>query len=165
MGASEDEGARIADLQHEAILDDIADIAARACGCPVAVISLVDDDRIGLKTGPGTDGRARAVALCGTAVMEDDPWVVDHPAVDPRTLANPLVAAAFGLRFHAGVPLRSPAGYDLGTLAVMDRAPRTISDDQIALLKKLAGLAVQVLEMRLNLRTARVADHRITSAA
>jgi eukaryotic-like serine/threonine-protein kinase len=166
MDDAKQERARIADLQHDAMLDDIADIAVRALGCPIAVIGLVDNDRIGLKSRPGTGARANDVALCGAAVMRDDPWVIDHAAVDPRTLTNPLIAGALGLRLYASVPLRSPEGHDLGTLAVMDRAPRTIADDQLAVLKKLAGLAVHLLEMRLHLRLAALAaDRRITSAA
>lgn len=174
MGEAEQERAQVASLRHGAIsdtqpdatLDDIADIAARTLGCPIAIISLVDKDRIRLGSRLGSTERAHDLVRCGAAVRRDDPWVIENPVIDPQTLTNPLVAVTLGLRFYAGVPLLSLQGDDLGKLAVMDRAPRAISDDQLAILKKLAGLAVRFLEIQLHLRMeTRVVGGRITSVA
>lgn len=159
------ENARLAALRARDLLDgapdpvltDIAEIAAHAVGCPIAVVSLVDKDRIWLKANaglPGLDSIARDPGLCGTAVQQDDPWVVENAAVDPRTLANPLVAGDFGLRFYAGIPLKGSDGYNIGMLAVIDAAPRTIAPRDLDTLSRLARLAVHVLETRVALRLA-----------
>lgn len=170
------EAARLAALHRHAILDtppdmaldDIAHVAAQALGCPIAVISLVDKDRIWLKAHPGIEGvdvLARDPGLCGTAVAQDDPWVVENAAVDPRTLANPLVAGDFGLRFYAGVPLKGGDGHNLGMLAVIDATPRTVEPRDVDLLKRLAGVVVQLLETRLELRLMSRARPAVTSVA
>jgi GAF domain-containing protein len=141
----------ILDTAPDAVLDDIAEVAALALDCPIAVISLVDKERIWLKSHPGlagVDELARDPGLCGTAVQQDDPWVVENAAVDPRTLANPLVAGDFGLRFYAGVPLRGADGHNLGMLAAIDAAPRAVSERELAILKKLAATVTHVIEAR-----------------
>ena len=61
----------------------------------------------------------------------DQAWVLENAATDVRSLANPLVAGDFGLRFYAGVPLTTTDGFNLGTLCVIDREPRPITEDQI----------------------------------
>lgn len=145
----------ILDTAPDAALNDVAEVAALALGCPIAVVSLVDKDRIWLKAHPGLDGVeqiARDPGLCGSAVMQDDPWVVENAAVDPRTLANPLVAGDVGLRFYAGVPLRGGDGHNLGMLAAIDAQPRTISERELTILKKLASTVVHLIEARLEAR-------------
>jgi len=84
--------------------------------------------------------------------MQDDPWVVENAAVDLRTLANPLVAGDFGLRFYAGVPLKGSDGHNLGMLAVIDAAPRSVSERELSILKKLAEVVVHLIETRLEER-------------
>lgn len=157
---SEKERARVASLLRldvidqppNAMLDELAEVAALALDCPIAIISLVDKDRIWLKSAAGIDGLdqlARDEGLCGSAVAQDDPWVVENAAVDVRTLANPLVAGDFGLRFYAGVPLKGSDGNNLGMLAAIDAAPRGVSEREITILKKLAEVVVHLLETRL----------------
>jgi two-component sensor histidine kinase len=70
--------------------------------------------------------------------------------MDPRSLANPLVAGDFGLRFYAGVPLRTHDGFNLGTLCVIDREPRTVGEAEIAQLSDLAAGVMDELELRLS---------------
>ena len=69
---------------------------------------------------------------------------------DPRSLANPLVAGDFGLRFYAGVPLRTHDGHNLGTLCVIDREPRPVTEEEIAQLADLAAIVMDELELRLS---------------
>ena len=80
-----------------------------------------------------------------------------HPsfvAGDPRTLANPLVAGEFGLQFYAGVPLRTPDGYNLGTFCILDREPREFSAEDTRALQDLAAIVMNDLELRLQSRDA-----------
>ena len=96
----------------------------------------------------------RDPGLCASAIMSPDPHVVLDARTDPRTLANPLVAGEFGLRFYAGVPLRTEDGHNLGTLCVIDREPRPVSQDQIEDLKDLASVVMDQLELRISARRA-----------
>jgi len=160
---NERERARIAHLLRlgaideapNALLNELAEVAALSLDCPIAIISLVAKDQIWLKASPGIEGLdrlARDEGLCGSAVMQDDPWVVENAAIDVRTLANPLVAGDFGLRFYAGVPLKGSDGHNLGMLAVIDAQPRSVSERELSILKKLSEVIVHLIEARLEER-------------
>lgn len=145
----------VIDRPPNATLNELAEVAALALDCPIAIISLVGKDRIWLKASPGIEGidqLARDEGLCGSAVRQDDPWVVENAAVDVRTLANPLVAGDFGLRFYAGVPLKGSDGHNLGMLAAIDASPRSVSERELTILRKLAEVVVHLLERRLEER-------------
>lgn len=87
-------------------------------------------------------------------------------------MANPLVAGDFGLRFYAGVPLRTSDGYNLGTLCIIDKEARPIDEKQIADLRELASVVVDQLELRLSAQRAvhrteilaREIDHRVMNS-
>lgn len=145
--------AQVTAPDHQATLDDVADIAARALACAIAVVSLAGRDRLGLEP------HAR---LGGAAVLRDDPGGAGNAGIDPHAVADPRAARRRGLLFYAGVPLRSDAGYDLGVLAVADRTPRAVSGDELAILKKLARLVVRHLEVQLDLG---LASRAVTPAA
>ena len=160
----ENEPGRLAALRRYEILDtppdgsfdEITAMAVRLFSAPIAIISLVDTDRIWFKSHPGLDvGQVdRDPGLCASAILADGPYLVTDAVADPRTLANPLVAGDFGLRFYLAVPLTTHDGFNLGTLCVLDREPRTVTDDQIALLKSLASLVMDQMELRLSARRA-----------
>ena len=96
---------------------------------PVAIVSIVDHDRIWFKSHHGVDVEqiSRDPGLCASAILQDDLWVVENAPEDPRTLLNPLVAGEFGLKFYAGAPLKTRDGYNLGTLCILDFEPRTMT--------------------------------------
>jgi PAS domain S-box-containing protein len=146
----------ILDTPPDGAFDRITALAARLFDVPIAIISLVDTDRIWFKSHHGIDVEQieRAPGLCASAIMEAGPTVLTDAATDLRALANPLVAGAFGLRFYAGVPLRTSDGYNLGTLCVIDRQPREVSDDELAALTDLANLVIDQMELRLAARRA-----------
>ena len=123
---------------------------------PVAIVSVVDHDRIWFKAHHGTDVTeiGRDPGLCASAILQDDAWIVENATTDPRTLANPLVAGEFGLEFYAGVPLRTPDGYNLGTFCILDRKAREFSDEDTRMLEDLAAIVMNDLEMRLQSREA-----------
>lgn len=147
---------RILDTPSDGTFDRIAALAARMFSVPVAIISVVDHDRIWFKAHYGTDVTeiGRDPGLCASAIMQDDAWVIENAVTDPRTLANPLVAGEFGLQFYAGVPLRTPDGYNLGTFCILDREPRQFSAEDTRALEDLAAIVMNDLELRLQSREA-----------
>lgn len=146
----------ILDTPPDGAFDRIAALAADVVGVPIAIVSLVDHDRIWFKARHGLDVAqiGRDPGLCASAILQRDPWVLPDAKMDPRLLANPLVAGEFGLRFYVGIPLRTGDGHALGTLCVIDREPREISARQIEHLKALAGMVMDQMDVRLAARHA-----------
>lgn len=147
---------QILDTPEDGSFDRIAALAARVFSVPVAIVSVVDHDRIWFKAHHGTDVTqiGRDPGLCASAILQDGPWVVEDAVTDPRTLSNPLVAGEFGLQFYAGVPLRTPDGFNLGTFCILDREPREFSAEDTRTLEDLAAIVMNDLEMRLQSRGA-----------
>lgn len=144
----------ILDTPPDGAFDRITRLAARIFGVPIAIISIVDHDRIWFKSHHGVDAQQieREPGLCASAILNDEPWVVTDAEVDPRTLTNPLVRGELGLRFYAGVPLTTRDGHNLGTLNVIDIKPREVSEEELATLQDLAAIVVDELEVRLAAR-------------
>lgn len=156
-GRPADEERRLSALQRYAILDTssdaafdrIARIAARLFGAPIALISLVDRDRLDFKARCGLDAVTieRDVAFCAHAVLGDAVFLVRDTAEDPRFAQNPLLTGAPHARFYAGAPLTTPDGFNVGTLCVIDTVPRPAFDhDDCALLQDLAAMVIERLE-------------------
>ncbi len=145
---------QILDTPPDGAFDNLAALAAKLFEVPIAIVSIVDTDRIWFKAHHGLDVEEieREPGLCASAIMHDDTWVVTDAAVDPRTLANPLVAGDFGLRFYVGHPLTTHDGHNLGTICVIDKEPRQVTEAQTQVLRDLAELVVAQLELRLEAR-------------
>jgi GAF domain-containing protein len=159
----EDEDARLEAVRRYEVLDTPADgafdritrLASTVLDMPISIVSLVDHDRIWFKSAEGLEGVDqidREPGLCASAILSAEPWIVEDARVDPRALANPLVAGEFGLRFYAGCPLRTDDGYNLGTLCVIDKEPRSLTEEQVQVLDDLAAVVVHELELRLAVR-------------
>lgn len=145
----------ILDTPPDGSFDRLTAIAARHFRVPISIVTLVDHDRIWFKSQQGVPGVTqidRVPGLCASAILQDDVWTVERADTDPRTLANPLVAGDFGLRFYAGAPLKTHDGHNLGTICVIDREPRTITPEERATLTDLASIVVDELELRLSAR-------------
>ncbi|HVF13010.1 MAG TPA: SpoIIE family protein phosphatase [Acidimicrobiales bacterium] len=155
-----DEAERLAAVRRYDVLDTPPDgaferitaLAARLFDVPISIVSIVDTDRIWFKSHHGLDVEeiGREPGLCASAILHPEPLFVTDASIDPRTLANPLVAGEFGLRFYAGVPLTTHDGYSLGTLCVIDRHPRETTPDELQTLSDLASLVMDELELRLS---------------
>ena len=119
----------ILDTPPDGAFDHITTLAARFFKVPIAIISIVDTDRIWFKSHYGVDVQQidRDPGLCASAILQDTPWLVTDAKLDPRTLTNPLVAGEFGLRFYAGVQLRTSDGFNLGMICVLDKQPRLVT--------------------------------------
>lgn len=164
----------ILDSPPDGAFDRITALAARRFGVPIAIISIVDEDRIWFKSHHGLpiDQIDREPGLCASAILGDTPYLLEDARNDPRSLANPLVAGDFGLRFYAAVPLKTSDGHNLGTLCVIDKEPRPIEQDQIEDLKDLASVVMDQLELGLSARhavgranlMAKEIDHRVMNS-
>lgn len=141
----------ILDTPEDGSFDRLTQLAARLFAVPVAIVSLVDHDRIWFKSHYGLSVRQieRAPGLCASAILQDEVYTVLDAKIDPRTLANPLVAGEFGLRFYAAAPLITHDGFRLGTLCVIDFAPRGLSDAEQETLRDLAAIVMDEMELRL----------------
>ena len=146
----------ILDTPPDGAFDRITALAARLFDVPIAIVSIVDEDRIWFKSHHGLDIEQidREPGLCASAILHREPWIVSDARRDPRALTNPLVAGEFGLQFYAGVPLRTSDGHNLGTLCVLDFEPRTLDATETATLQDLATLVMSELEFRLAGRRA-----------
>jgi two-component sensor histidine kinase len=157
----------ILDTPADGSFDRVTAIAARGFNVPISIISIVDNDRIWFKSHHGLDVAqiGREAGLCASAILKNEPHILSDASKDIRSLANPLVAGDFGLRFYAGVPLTTSDGYNLGTLCVIDKEPRPITEEQIEDLKDLAAMVMDQLEFRLSaLRTLAKADKALAQA-
>ncbi len=141
----------VLDSPPDRAFDRITALASRLFEVPVSLVSIVDTDRIWLKSTHGLEGVdqiPRAPGLCASVVLQDDPWVVTDAEHDPRTRDNPLVCGDFGLRFYLGIPLRTHDGHNLGSLSVIDTRPREVSAEEVATMVDLASVVVDELELR-----------------
>jgi two-component sensor histidine kinase len=164
----------ILDTPADGTFDRVTALAARRFDVPISIISIVDHDRIWFKSHHGLEVKqiGRDPGLCASAILSEMPHILSNAALDPRSLANPLVAGDFGLRFYAGVPLRTHDGFNLGTLCVIDKEPRPVDQKQIDDLKDLASVVMDQMELRLSARQAiaqaqlmaKEIDHRVTNS-
>jgi serine/threonine protein kinase len=139
------------DTPTDPVFDHVTTLAARLLEVPVALISFVDHHRIYFLSHHGLDFDEidRDDGLCGIAMREAEPWVVENASTDVRTADNPWVTGEFGMRFYASVALRAPDGFALGTLSILDFEPRTLTETEVATLVDLAALVIDELELRL----------------
>jgi anti-sigma regulatory factor (Ser/Thr protein kinase) len=161
-----DEAARLKALHHYRILDtdpeqafdDLTLLASQICGTPMALISLVDEDRQWFKSRIGIDvaETARSISFCAHAIQKPELMIVPDTLSDGRFRDNPMVVGDPHVRFYAGAPLVTREGEALGTLCVIDREPRTLSQGQKDALDALRRQAQAQLELRRNLVELRV---------
>jgi two-component sensor histidine kinase len=145
----------ILDTAREDVFDHITALAAQLLRAPIALLSIVDRDRIWLKSCHGLDVEeiGRDPGFCASCILQEGPWIVGDARTDPRAAANPLVVR-FGMRFYLGVPLRTNGGLTLGALSVLDFEPREVTEHETSLLTHLAVVVMDELELRLSARQA-----------
>jgi sigma-B regulation protein RsbU (phosphoserine phosphatase) len=159
---SHNEPARLAALQRyrpsdgstDPAFDDLTLLAAQLCATPVAFICFPEESRLVFTSMRGlTDKTApRVGSFCAQTIQAPGLMIVEDARQDPRFADNPLVRGKSPIRFYAGAPLLTPDGHAIGTLAVMDRAPRQLDDSQREGLLALARQAITQLELRRHAR-------------
>ncbi len=138
----------ILDTEPDAAFDDITRLAAAICGTSISLVSFVDEDRQWFLSRHGTELRQtdRCMAFCAYAIFDEGILEVPDALLDPRFAENPLVVEGPRIRFYAGALLVSPDGQNLGTLCVIDRNPRRLSEEQRATLLALARQVSRLLD-------------------
>jgi PAS domain S-box-containing protein len=142
-------GLGILDTLPQKAFDDISALAQMICGTPVALITLIDQDRQWFKSRIGVEERQtpREVAFCSHAILDPERvMVVEDLSLDPRFSDNPLVVNEPDARFYAGAPIVTHDGFALGTVCVVDMKARTLNADQLDALRRLASLVISLLE-------------------
>ncbi|MGE0865603.1 MAG: ATP-binding protein [Vicinamibacterales bacterium] len=149
----------ILDTDPEQAFDDLTLLASQVCGTPIALITLVDENRQWFKSRVGIDIQetARNISFCSHAIEQPGLFVVPDTLSDGRFRNNPMVVSDPHIRFYAGAPLLTRDGDPLGTICVVDSTPRTLTDGQRAALNALRRQAETQLELRRKLDELRVA--------
>jgi GAF domain-containing protein len=149
LGQTRNEVGRLAALRSYNILDTppepeydaITALIAELCEVPIALVSLVDENRQWFKSNcglTGVTGTSRDISFCTHALEHKGILEIPDTQLDPRFAENPLVLGPPHLRFYAGAPLADSNGMVLGTLCVADRVPRRLTLDQWSNLARLA---------------------------
>jgi len=155
------------DTGPEERFDRLTRLAARYFGMPVALVNLVDTDRLWAKSCLGIPDRRqdRDGSFCAATILADDTLVVADTRADPRFADSPLVTEA-GFRFYAGRPLRTPAANRVGTLCMMDTRPHDFGPDDLAVLDDLGRIAESELysvEVGVALARMRLSEARLSA--
>ncbi|WP_019029356.1 sensor domain-containing diguanylate cyclase [Colwellia piezophila] len=149
-----DETERLKTLRSLNVLDTLPEerferltrMAKRMFGVPIALVSLIDEDRQWFKSNIGINASEtpREISFCGHAILGNSVFIVPDTREDPRFSDNPLVLNDPKICFYAGCPLEVN-GYRLGTLCILDQVPRNFDEEDIELLKDLASMVEREL--------------------
>jgi diguanylate cyclase (GGDEF)-like protein len=171
----ENEASRIAALRALGIVgtpptaafDAIAQLAAETFGCPIAFISLLDENEQWFKAecGLGNQSTSRDIAFCNYTILGTQAFVVEDALSDARFSTNPLVTGPPGVRFYAGVPISTDSGYRIGALCVNDTRPRRFSVADIARLHKFGKIAEGLVAAHDQAVRAAAAAHEVAEKA
>ena len=155
----DDDDGRVAALRRLDVLDTaveepfekIVTLVRTVLAVPVATVTLVDRDRQWFKARRGLEQSEtpRAVSFCTHTIQQRDPLIIENALADPRFADSPLVVGPPYVRSYAGIPLRTPEGYNVGALCAMDTRPRRFSPADIAILSNFANIVCDELELRL----------------
>lgn len=152
---------RVLDTLSEKEFDSITQIVSHICDAPISLITLIDKDRQWFKSKFIDDGfefkplikdlqeTPRSISFCTHTIQEEEDYmVVNDLTKDERFINNPFVTNVPYAKFYAGVSLRTPAGFKLGTVCVLDDKPRELDDKQMACLRAMSDYTISLLETR-----------------
>lgn len=140
----------ILDTGEEKPFENIVQLVQKTLNVPICAVSLVDRDRQWFKAQRGLTVRqtARDISFCTHAIKQSEPFIVTNATRHALFGDNPLVTGEPHIRAYAGIPLRTPEGYNVGSLCAIDTKPRDFEDHEIDVLKNFAEVVVNELELR-----------------
>ena len=152
----------VMDTPREAAFDEIAALVAAICEAPIAIVNLIGDGRQFFKAEVGLGVRESPLdtSFCAKAILEEEFMLIPDASADPRFADSPLVTGAPHLRFYAGALLKTSEGYPIGSLCVLDRRPRTLTEVQLQAIRVLARQVMMQLEQRLATKQVAAAEAR-----
>ncbi|WP_162053068.1 GAF domain-containing sensor histidine kinase [Pontibacter pamirensis] len=158
------------DTPPEAFFDRITRLASRLLKAPSAFVSLVDKDRVWYKSNFSSLEVScvdREDSLCSLTIINDeDVTVFEDTHLVPGLMTSPYVSAPGGIRFYAGAPLITRDNFNIGTVCVIDSEPRSVKEEEKEILKDLANLVVEQIELRaLTRKATRKHDELYTNLA
>lgn len=158
----------ILDTPEDPAFNDLARVAATLCATPVAMVNLVDSDRQFMKAAYGFArlDAPRGLSFCAHAILDPGHVLeITDLSADDRFAAHPIVAGAPHVRFYAAAPIVTEDGHAIGTVCVLDVAPRpSLSEDQAESLAALARQAMALIELRRDRAMVRRANDRLEEA-
>lgn len=139
---------QVLDTAHEERFDRVTRMAKRMFGVSISLVSLVDEDRQWFKSAQGLDASEtpRDISFCGHAIHESGLFIIPDASQDVRFADNPLVTDAPNIRFYAGYPLKIREGLNIGTLCLIDQAPKSMDEEDQLLFKDLGAMIEQEIK-------------------
>lgn len=156
----------ILDSETEKEFNDLLEITAHICGCPVAAITFIDRDRHFFKAAKGIVHSVQEetwdFSFCSHTILKNEVMLVKDASQDKRFSENPNVTGGLSIRFYAGAPIISGAGYKLGSVCVIDSRPREIQAEEVRILTVISQQVAKLLELRLKnkLLLKKAEEHR-----
>jgi diguanylate cyclase (GGDEF)-like protein len=138
------------DSPREEDFDRVTRLVQNIFGVKIATISMIDAHRLWYKSvrGMSVTEIVRKDTFCEIPVATGQSLVIPDTRLDTRFVDNPHVVGKSGIRFYAGIPLRTPEGQTIGTLCAMDDKPREFSEHHLKILQDLALIAMNELQLR-----------------
>lgn len=130
------------DTPLEERFDRITRMVCLALDVPMSAFSLIDETRQWQKSNQGLPGYVlpRNESFCAHAILKNEVMLVPDTSHDIRFKDHPMVTSGLKVGFYAGVPIKSPDGFNIGTLCAVDTKPRELTEDQLRVLRDLAGM-------------------------
>jgi len=142
----------ILDTGPDLAYDEIGELAAQICSCPIAAVTFMDEKRQWLKSvyglPPEDNEIPREVSLCCQAICGTELLIADDLSSDTRFHDHPFVVGPPNFKFYCGAPLVTPEGYVLGTLVVLDYVPHEMSAEQKVAMRRLSNQVMTQLALR-----------------
>ncbi|MDX2350305.1 MAG: ATP-binding protein [Porticoccus sp.] len=153
----------ILDTEEEQEFDDLAYMASYICQTPIAVITMVDENRQWFKSKIGLDvaETPRDIGFCSHVIHQKDLFIVPDTMEDERFHDNPIVLGAPHVRFYAGSPLITPDGHVIGSLCTIDNKPRELTSEQMTSLRSLSRQVISQMELRAHMKNLRQANQQL----